>query len=129
MDYEFKDDYIFIHMNSEKSLLKVIWSSSQQCMSLTEFSQCLSFIYNEIDTFRPQTILIDSLDFNYRKTPELELFFSLLEQHFDSVKVALLIGNRLLGKITLEKIKQHNNMIIFRNRMEALEWENSLASF
>jgi hypothetical protein len=97
-------------------------------MSLLEFNQSLSLILTFVEKFCPQAIIIDSTHFNYRKTSELEVFFSHLEQHHSTDgNIALIIGANLLGKLTLEHIaKQHNNLIIFRKRREAIEWERSL---
>ncbi|HEY4785757.1 MAG TPA: hypothetical protein VIH57_06900 [Bacteroidales bacterium] len=127
MYYTYKDEYITINMPSQRSLLKITWSVRHQCMSLFEFNQSLSLILACVEKFHPQTIVIDSTHFNYRKTPELEVFFSRLEQHVSTGgNIALIIGSNLLGKLTLEHItKHHNNFKTFRKRREAIEWVHS----
>jgi len=111
--------YLSINIDMEKSLLITTWKSATTHMKVKEFKEEMILFFQAIQNFKPEFILLNSIDFAYSIPPDLQDWASkIIEKSIPELgvkKQAILKTEHFFAQVSLEQLIEENNHYSFKN--------------
>jgi hypothetical protein len=117
-----------ICFESDKMALRILWLPDNHSLATVDYIDCWITISRYVDVLKPEYLLFDAYEFEYRTFREVNTIFNDISQKLKPVNIAIVTSNNILGEKSLEDLmkncplKGHN---VLDNSNEGRIWFES----
>jgi hypothetical protein len=135
METVYQSKYLTLLVETDKQLIKVLWSTTTANMTDKEFRAELIKYAEVAEQYRPQKSLVDTQNFLMTIVPETQAWVN-ANIHQRSLKAgikkfAYIVSKDLFSQVSIEQTMEEGNAKdifdtqYFENENQALEWLNA----
>ena len=132
MDSHLTNNAMEICFDSETMALKVTWKPENSSLSVNEYIDCWIAILRYIEVFKPEYLLIDAYNFNFRILLEIYPIINNIVTVMKPKNTAIVFAFSLLGKSTLNDLIKNcslNEWVVFDSNDKGQAWLESFNHF
>jgi 2-oxoglutarate dehydrogenase complex dehydrogenase (E1) component-like enzyme len=129
MEQIFKNQYIVIEADRNKSFLKMTWQASSELIADQEFQECMLMYAQKIEELACRSVMSDARKFLYLMSPEIQEWVNVHIRPYQlragTQKIAFLHSEDFVTQVAIEQMTEEVELIAvqhFNNEREALEW-------
>lgn len=104
MDRHLTNSAMEICFDSETMALKITWKPENSSLSVNEYIDCWIAVLRYIEVFKPEYLLIDAYNFNFRILSEIYPIINNILLAMKPKNTSIIFASGLLGKSTLNDL-------------------------